>query len=144
MKVNNAFKETSLLDELPIVPLEENSFGSYASTLEFWSSVMLFGLSVLVFVLISNRMRESNHDPEPSEILKTFGIPFIIISAVFVVILTPNEKTITPIIGLMGTIAGYLLGKYDTPRIQTSQENNTPPLESEGTPVIRDAQENNG
>jgi len=80
----------------------------------FWVSLMLFIISVLVFMLISKSIRDPGCLASPHELLKIFGIPFIVVSAVFVVMVIDEKDKITPIIGLMGTVAGYLLGKSDS------------------------------
>ena len=76
-----------------------------------WSSSLLFLISSLVFLLLARSVRDDKHSPY--ELLITFGIPFIVVCAVFAVIIAPNKDSITPIIGLLGTVAGYLLGKND-------------------------------
>jgi hypothetical protein len=49
------------------------------------------------------------------QILRTFGILVIIFAAVFLVIAGYSDTQITPVIGLLGTIAGYLLGRRIEP-----------------------------
>ncbi|MFI5304451.1 MAG: hypothetical protein ACHQYP_06610 [Nitrospiria bacterium] len=44
-------------------------------------------------------------------VLRTFGTVLIIISAIFLVVVGYNDTQISPVMGLLGTIAGYLLGK---------------------------------
>lgn len=46
----------------------------------------------------------------PRSILRLFSVPLIIVSAIFLVVAGYGEKQIAPVIGLLGTIAGYLLG----------------------------------
>jgi lipopolysaccharide export LptBFGC system permease protein LptF len=45
------------------------------------------------------------------QILRTFGILIIIFAAVFLVVAGYSDTQITPVIGLLGTVAGYLLGR---------------------------------
>ncbi len=52
---------------------------------------------------------------EPESLLRSFGTVIIIIAAVFLIVAGYSEKQIAPVIGLLGTIAGYLLGK-STPK----------------------------
>lgn len=54
------------------------------------------------------------------QILRTFGILVIIFAAVFLVIAGYSDTQITPVIGLLGTIAGYLLGR----RIEPTPDSN--------------------
>ena len=70
-------------------------------------------LSVLVFVLIivglmTYLIRIGRNG---GSVLRALGVPMIIGAAVFLVVAGFSEHQITPVIGLLGTIAGYLLGK---------------------------------
>lgn len=49
------------------------------------------------------------------QVLRTFGILVIIFAAVFLVVAGYSDTQITPVIGLLGTIAGYLLGRRIEP-----------------------------
>jgi hypothetical protein len=106
--------------ELPAITpeLQTSSSYSYYKTPIFVSSTMLFFIACLVFILMSGLIKKGK---EPAEILKTFGIPLIIVAAVFVVIPGLNANQLTPVIGLLGTIAGYLLGKSE----ETGAKHNT-------------------
>jgi hypothetical protein len=44
-------------------------------------------------------------------ILKTLGTILIIVAALFLVVAGYSDRQIAPVMGLLGTIAGYLLGK---------------------------------
>ena len=79
-------------------------------------SVLVFGIiaMVLMFILF---MRNRTTDL----VLRAFGIPLIIISAVFLIVAGYTENQIAPVMGLLGTIAGYLLAKND------SNKNSQPP-----------------
>ena len=71
------------------------------------SSILLF--SVLALVLCTVLLWRRNSDAP--EILKIFGIISIIsLSALLLIVGFDNEQ-LTPIVGLFGAIAGYLLGK---------------------------------
>ncbi len=73
----------------------------------------LFAMILLACVTILLR-REREH-VEPEQILRTFGILVIIFAAIFLVIAGYSDTQITPVIGLLGTIAGYLLGRKIEP-----------------------------
>ncbi len=70
------------------------------------SSLLVFGLVVLLLIgyLI-------NKGKDPEALLRSFGTILIIIAAVFLIVAGYSEKQIAPVIGLLGTVAGYLLGK---------------------------------
>jgi hypothetical protein len=78
-------------------------------------SMMTLSLSVLVFgvityILITYLIRIGKG---PELVLRAFGVPLIIVAAVFLVVAGYTEQQIAPVIGLLGTIAGYLLGKSE-------------------------------
>ena len=110
--LNQQLSITALENELPPIAVEPLITGdvSYFTTPIFVSSIMLFLISVLVFVLMGYLIKNNK---EPNEVLKTFGIPLIIVASVFVVITGLDINKLTPVIGLLGTIAGYLLGKSE-------------------------------
>lgn len=69
-------------------------------------SILVFGLLVLILMtFLYTRDRVS------PLILPAFGVPLIIVAAVVLVVAGFNSQQIAPVIGLLGTIAGYLLGK---------------------------------
>jgi hypothetical protein len=84
-----------------------------------WSEeiVKFLSLSVLIFtciVLLLSTLLLLRSGALPRQILKVFGIILIIgFSALLLVVGYSNEQ-LTPIVGLFGAIAGYLLGK-DSP-----------------------------
>ena len=69
-------------------------------------SILILGL--VIFLLMTYLIANGKN---PLEILKAFGIPLIIISSVLLILSGFDSSQISPIIGLLGTIAGYLLGR---------------------------------
>ena len=59
----------------------------------------------------------------PEGVLRIFGIPLIIVTAVLLVVVGFGEKQISPVIGLLGTVAGYLLGR-NTATIPPDEDQN--------------------
>ena len=57
----------------------------------------------MTFLLVRKKSAEA--------ILRTFGVTLIITAAVFLVVAGYTEAQIAPVIGLLGAIAGYLLGR---------------------------------
>lgn len=83
---------------------------------EWWSNqnamtmstvVLVFGIVVLV--LCAGLMRNSR--PSPEAILRVFGTVLIITGALFLVVAGYTDQQLAPVMGLLGTLAGYLLGK---------------------------------
>lgn len=70
------------------------------------AAVLIFGAVVLVLagVLISRGERSST-------ILRVFGTILIIITATFLVVVGYDNAQLGAPLGLLGTIAGYILGK---------------------------------
>jgi len=76
--------------------------------------------AVLSFALVTFLIWQKR---SAEQILRTFGILVIIFAAVFLVIAGYSDTQITPVIGLLGTIAGYLLGrKIETPSANGGQK----------------------
>jgi hypothetical protein len=67
--------------------------------------LLLFGLSVLG-IMATVAIKKGNSVP----FLRLFSVPLIVVAAVFLVIAGFNDAQIAPVVGLLGTIAGYLLG----------------------------------
>jgi hypothetical protein len=73
------------------------------------ASVLVFGCFIMLLATILLYRGTTSHD-----VLKLFGTMIIVISAVFLVVAGYSDTQIAPVIGLLGTIAGYLLGSKDT------------------------------
>ncbi len=67
----------------------------------------MFALVLATVLILKRRNAE--------QVLRTFGILVIIFAAIFLVIAGYSDTQITPVIGLLGTIAGYLLGRRIEP-----------------------------
>ena len=67
--------------------------------------ILVFGLIIFSIMawLLSRR-----HDH--MAVLKVCALPLIIVSAIFLVIVGYSTEQIAPVLGLMGSVAGYLLG----------------------------------
>jgi len=71
------------------------------------SIVLIFG--IVVISLCAWLMRSSR--PSSEAILRVFGTVLIITGALFLVVAGYTDKQMAPVMGLLGTLAGYLLGK---------------------------------
>lgn len=70
------------------------------------SAVLIFGLvTICITAWLLRRERESYL------ILRTLGTILILTFAVFLIVAGYSDQQIAPAMGLLGTIAGYLLGK---------------------------------
>ncbi len=87
---------------------------------------LTFGLSILVFGFAAiwqmNQMMKRLRftDVTPLALLRPFAIVLIIVAAVFLVVAGFSLEQISPVVGLLGSIAGYLLGAQHNSSVQTS------------------------
>jgi len=72
------------------------------------SSVVLF-FGIIVIVICAALMRASR--PTAEAVLRVFGTVLIITGALFLVVAGYDDKQMASVMGLLGTLAGYLLGK---------------------------------
>lgn len=71
------------------------------------AAVLVFGLLVLVMMTFTLR-RGGIH---PDAVLKLFGTTIVVIGALFLIVAGYTDAQMGPVMGLLGTISGYLLGK---------------------------------
>lgn len=82
------------------------SWWSVADAMTISASVLMFGAMIMCLATALLYKGKS-----ADEVLKLFGTIIIIVSAVFLVVAGYTDTQIAPVIGLLGTIAGYLLGR---------------------------------
>ena len=87
---------------------------------EQFMSILVLLLGIIVLTMEYLLLRRMTAGPE--EALCVIAVTLIIVAALFTIVGTFNVSQITPVIGLLGTIAGYLIGK-DSLR---PQERSTP------------------
>jgi hypothetical protein len=75
-------------------------------------SAGIFVFAVLLFAMVTILVWKNK---SIDNLLRTFGILLIIIAAVFLVIAGYSDQQIAPVMGLLGTIAGYLLSRKNEP-----------------------------
>lgn len=77
-----------------------------ASLVKFLTvSVLAFGL-IVIGIMAALVLRKS----QTGDVLRLFTVPMVIVAAVFLVVTGFSNSQITPVIGLLGTLAGYVLG----------------------------------
>lgn len=103
---------------------------SNPNTLQPWSgeliqtlSLYVLGFIVIAFLLCSILLWRSKTDA--LEILKVFGILSILGLSTLLLLTGFSNEQLTPIVGLFGAIAGYLLGKE-----KKQEEKSTPEEEN--------------
>jgi hypothetical protein len=75
-------------------------------------AILVMGAIVMLIVYLLARPAKLSSDG----ILKVTAVPLIVIAAVFLVTAGYSTNQLASVIGLMGTIAGYLLGARPAPR----------------------------
>lgn len=85
---------------------QSHTWWSAEEAMTISASVLLFGLVICILItyLITKGKSADN-------VLKALGTVLIIVAALFLVVAGYDDKQIAPVMGLLGTIAGYLLGK---------------------------------
>lgn len=94
------------LRELSAQPDSQSSWWSVGEAMTISSAVLVFGLvTICITAWLLRREKESY------PILRTLGTILILTFAVFLIVAGYSDQQIAPAMGLLGTIAGYLLGK---------------------------------
>lgn len=83
-----------------------DNWWSVTNAMTISSVVLVFGVFVLLLATYLIRIGKNS---EP--VLRIFGTILIIVISVFLVVAGYTSNQIAPVMGLLGTIAGYLLGK---------------------------------
>ena len=90
------------------------SVGSISSQSPSDSLLLYLSSSILVFIVIAFMLCTLllwKREADAYDILKVFGILSIVGLSALILVLGFSNEQLTPIIGLFGAIAGYLLGK---------------------------------
>ncbi|MFI3189450.1 hypothetical protein BCS42_12550 [Crenothrix sp. D3] len=113
MATNDTYEKIAQ-DILPpsakIIAQQSEQLTSFNSTAFIVLSGSLLILGIIVLFSMTYLIKNGK---EPTEILKAYGIPLIIISAVLMAVSGFGVRDMSPVIGLLGTVAGYLLGRTD-------------------------------
>lgn len=72
------------------------------------AGLLIFSLAVLFLVAYLLK-----HKANPEMVLRVFGIILIILMAAFLVAVDRPMEDLAPVVGLLGTVAGYLMGKTE-------------------------------
>jgi hypothetical protein len=92
---------------LEVQTSNENSiWWSTTEAMTMSASVLVFGVIVIGIIAYLIRIGSNTE-----ELLKVFGTSLIIIYAIFLVVAGYSDEQMAPVIGLLGTIAGYILGR---------------------------------
>lgn len=84
-------------------------FGPQKTVQEVYMSIAVLVFGLFIIIAMTFLFYKQKADVEDS--LKYFVVTLIIIGSLFLVTAGYGNQQIAPILGLLGTIAGYLLGK---------------------------------
>lgn len=96
----------SLATPSPVPTSTLASWWSVTNAMTISVIVLLFGLLVILLATYLTKVGKNTE-----AVLRIFGTILIILVAVFLVVAGYTDTQIAPVMGLLGTIAGYLLGK---------------------------------
>ena len=105
------------VESVQVPPKAPTAWWSTTSAMTMSAIVLIFGLIVIVFATHLIQRGKSSE-----AVLRIFGTILIIVIAVFLVVAGYSDTQISPVMGLLGTIAGYLLGKESRDRTGTGPE----------------------
>ena len=80
------------------------------SAIEIVLSVSMLVFGMLVFALQTYLIVKMNLQWTPTSILRFHGLTLVIVGSILLIVAGYSNQQILPVIGLFGTIAGYLLG----------------------------------
>jgi hypothetical protein len=79
-----------------------------------WSPLLISFLTLIILIFagfVLHYMRSMLKDGHsPGDILRLATMPMVITAAIFLVLLGYSNEQMTPVIGLLGTMIGYVLG----------------------------------
>ena len=79
---------------------------------EFYIVLLIVGFAafvMIVLLIVYLRVRAFNEEL----FMRTFTITLIVLAAVFLIVAGYSSQQVAPAFGLLGTIAGYIMGKMD-------------------------------
>jgi hypothetical protein len=112
--VDNSFPEPESTDTATKLPL---------SRLEFSLSIIVLSFGLIVILLEIFLIKTKKIGSEDT--IKFITITLIITSTLFLITAGYDNDQIAPAVGLLGTIAGYLLGRINNSKTQGDNENKT-------------------
>jgi hypothetical protein len=72
-------------------------------------AIGVLGFSCIALVMVTALLWRSG--APPNQVLKVFGVITILCFSALLLVVGYNNEQLTPIVGLFGAIAGYILGK---------------------------------
>jgi succinate-acetate transporter protein len=108
-QIEAARREVISIDASPKTNQPQNTWWSVTNAMTISVAVLFYGAFTLILAALLIKSGKSSES-----VLRIFGTILIIIVAVFLVVAGYSNDQIAPVIGLLGTLAGYLLGKGES------------------------------
>lgn len=96
---------------------QEAGWWSVENAMTISTVVLVFGL-VTIGIAAWLILRRIPHNA----VLRVLGTVLILVFAVFLVVAGYSDKQIASVLGLLGTVAGYLLGKSENPNLHEHRD----------------------
>lgn len=96
--------------------LEYDSGWTPVTALSLGFGILVFGLLVIGFM-----SRLIAKPADVNAIIRAFALILIIVASVFLIVTGYSQDQIAPVMGLLGTIAGYLLGTHEKDKAAKDQ-----------------------
>ncbi len=87
------------------------AFPDALSAKEFHAALLVFVFAILVFVMAAGLRRFADFSEDAT--IRVLALVLIVSGTLFMVTLGYSASQIAPALGLLGTIAGYMLGRAD-------------------------------
>jgi small-conductance mechanosensitive channel len=105
--------------------------GTAVTAVPLWSSqefilscaILLFGI---IIIALQYSLMRINRQAPAADIFRYYTITLIIIGALVLVSAGLSDRQISPVIGLFGTIAGYVLGRSESNRARINEKEDGP------------------
>lgn len=89
-----------------------------AETSQSWNPALVMFLTVAILLFGTAVLGMMTYlvmkDKPAGLVLRLFTVPLVIVASVFLVVTGFSNEQITPVVGLLGTIVGYILGSHST------------------------------
>ena len=121
LHLDSSFVDSSKREETPTIPVKTKT-----TTAKFLSSDELtLSYSILIFatiVLLLEVFLISINKVSPENSFKFITVTLIVSSSLFLITAGYDNNQIAPAFGLFGTVAGYILGKTNSPDLKKNQD----------------------
>lgn len=95
---------------LQAVPTQPESIRAWSS-IEVWLAIALLGFAITVLIFQYLHLKSSETSWSAQAVTRFLGFPLIIFAALFAMVMGYPDHQLAPLYGLLGVIAGYLLGQ---------------------------------